>query len=120
MAITVSARKVIDVLRALPDASEVALSIHARKATITAGKSRVSLQTMAAEEFPQVLVQELFTNRLTVPQKAFKHLLSMVSYAMDTTRHPLLPKWTSLSHRGQETQACCDGWTPFGLLRYGS
>jgi DNA polymerase-3 subunit beta len=82
MAITVSARKVIDVLRALPDASEVALSIQARKASITAGKSRVSLQTMAAEEFPQVLVQELFTNRLTVPQKAFKHLLSMVSYAM--------------------------------------
>ena len=82
MAITVSARKLIDVLRALPETSEVSLSIQARKASITTGKSRVSLQTMAAEEFPHVLVQEVFTHRLTVPQQAFKHLLSMVSYAM--------------------------------------
>ena len=82
MAITVSARKLIDVLRALPDSNEISLSVQARKASITAGKSRVSLQTMAAEEFPQVLVQELFTHRLSVPQQAFKHLLNMVSYAM--------------------------------------
>jgi DNA polymerase-3 subunit beta len=82
MAITVSARKLIDVLRALPESSDISLSVQARKATITAGKSRVSLQTMAAEEFPHVLVQEVFTQRLTVPQQAFKHLLSMVSYAM--------------------------------------
>jgi len=82
IAITVSARKLIDVLRALPESSEVSLSFQARKASITAGKSRVSLQTMAAEEFPQVLVQEAFSHQISVPQQAFRQLLSMVAYAM--------------------------------------
>jgi len=82
MAITVSARKLMDVLRALPDTSEVSITVHSRKATISAGKSRISLQTMAAEEFPQVLIQEEFKHQLRLTQRDFRQLLSMVSYAM--------------------------------------
>lgn len=82
LAITVSARKIIDVLRALPESSVVSVSLQSRKATISAGKSRISLQTMAAEEFPKVLVQDAFTHGLRVSQKDFRQLLSAVSYAM--------------------------------------
>ena len=53
-ATTVSARKLIDILRALPEGPEVSLSVTQRKATIQAGKSRFALQTLGAEEFPKV------------------------------------------------------------------
>ena len=71
--------------------------------------------TVSASPGPRAFYQPV--NRAAKSfQASFKH--GVVCHG--TTRHPLLPKWTSLSHRGQETQACCDGWTPFGLLRYGS
>src|SRR5271154_5419591 len=51
---TVAARKLLDILRALPEASEVTLSVSNKKMTVQSGKSRFNLQTLAAEEFPTV------------------------------------------------------------------
>ena len=50
-ATTVAARKLVDILRALPEA-DVALSLSNRKLAIASGKSRFNLQTLAAEEYP--------------------------------------------------------------------
>jgi DNA polymerase-3 subunit beta len=79
-ATTVSARKLVDILRALPEA-EVALSLAGKKLTVQSGKSRFNLQTLAAEEFPTV-VQAEFTASFSLPAATLKHLLSMVHFAM--------------------------------------
>ncbi len=79
-ATTVSARKLLDILRALPD-EEVVLSLLNRRLTVQCGRSRFNLQTLAAEEFPTVSQGE-FTVGFTLPSAVFKHLLSMVHFAM--------------------------------------
>ena len=79
-ATTVSARKLLDILRALPD-EEVTLSLVNKRLTVQCGRSRFNLQTLAAEEFPTVSHAE-FNVDFTLPSSAFKHLLAMVHFAM--------------------------------------
>ncbi len=79
-ATTVAARKLVDILRALPEA-DVALSLSNKKMAIASGRSRFNLQTLAAEEFPTVAQAE-FTADFTLPASTFKYLLSMVHFAM--------------------------------------
>ena len=81
-ATTVSARKLIDILRALPEGPEVSIAVTNKKATITAGKSRFALQTLGAEEFPTVTVNERFSASFALPQNQLKHLFQMVHFAM--------------------------------------
>ncbi len=81
-AITVSARKLIDILRSLPDSSEVSIGVSNKKATIVAGRSRFSLQTLGAEDFPTVSVSENFGASFTLPQNELKRLFHMVHFAM--------------------------------------
>jgi DNA polymerase-3 subunit beta len=80
-AITVNARKMIDILRSLPD-TEVGISLASRKLTIAAGKSRFSLQTLGPEEFPTVAANDKVTATLSMPQKRLRHLFAMVHFAM--------------------------------------
>jgi len=80
-AITVNARKLIDILRALPD-GDVSVSLVSRKLSIASGKSRLSLQTLGPEEFPTVNPAETVLTRLTLPQKQLRHLFAMVHFAM--------------------------------------
>ena len=79
-ATTVAARKLVDILRALPEA-DVALSLSNKKMAIASGRSRFNLQTLAAEEFPTVAQAE-FTADFALPASTFKYLLSMVHFAM--------------------------------------
>ncbi|MBM3379498.1 MAG: DNA polymerase III subunit beta [Betaproteobacteria bacterium] len=81
-AITVSARKLIDVLRSLPDLLEVSLSVQGTRASIQAGRSRITLQTMPADEFPELLLHESCDAELSISQRSFRQLLSMVHFAM--------------------------------------
>ncbi len=83
-ATTISARKLLDILRALPDKSEqdVSLNLSNRKASLSAGKSRFSLQTMAADDFPAMTVSDSFMASFTTPQRTLRHLLQMVHFAM--------------------------------------
>jgi DNA polymerase-3 subunit beta len=80
-AITVNARKMIDILRSLPD-TEVGISLVSKKLTIAAGKSRFALQTLGAEEFPTVAVNDAFSASFSLPQRQLKHLFQMVHFAM--------------------------------------
>jgi DNA polymerase-3 subunit beta len=80
-ATTVAARKLLDILRALPDA-DVSLTLKDKRMTVQAGKSRFALQTLAAEEFPTVAQAEHFNASVTLPQKTLKHLFNMVHFSM--------------------------------------
>jgi len=78
---TVAARKLLDILRAMPD-GEVSLTLSDKRLTVQSGKSRFALQTLAADEFPTVAQAKDFGASLSVPQKNFRQLLGMVHFAM--------------------------------------
>jgi DNA polymerase-3 subunit beta len=78
---TVAARKLLDILRALPG-TEIRLSQTGGKLTVQSGKSRFALQTMAAAEFPTLAQPEKWDVSFSLPQKALKHLFNMVHFAM--------------------------------------
>ncbi len=79
---TVSARKFLDILRALPNDNEVVVSMVGRKMSIAQGKSRFQLQTLAAEEFPTVTPAQAYPANVTLAQKDFKQLLHLVHFSM--------------------------------------
>jgi DNA polymerase-3 subunit beta len=81
-ATTVAARKLLDILRALPEGDDVALSLANKRMTVQSGRSRFALQTLAAEEFPTVAQAEQYNATLTLPQKTLKHLFNMVHFSM--------------------------------------
>ncbi len=80
-ATTVAARKLLDILRALPT-GEVSLRLADKRLTIQSGKSRFSLQTLAAEEFPTVAQAQDFSAQLSITQKSFRQLLAITHFAM--------------------------------------
>ncbi len=80
-ATTVAARKLLDILRALPE-GEVSLTLSNKRMTVQSGKSRFNLQTLAAEEFPTVAVADQFNASVSLPQKTLKHLFNMVHFSM--------------------------------------
>lgn len=81
-ATTVGARKLIDILRTMPADQMVSLESSAAKLILRGGKSKFTLQTMAAEDFPLVQEAANFGPVFSVPQKTLKDLLSQVSFAM--------------------------------------
>lgn len=79
---TVGARKLIDILRTMPPEQIVSIESSASKLILKGGKSRFTLQTMAAEDFPLVQEAANFGPMFSVPQKTLKSLLGQVSFAM--------------------------------------
>ena len=81
-AITVSAKKLLDILRALPEQTQLALEQKESKLLVRAGKSRFSLQTLPAADFPRLPEGQPATAEIRLPQSALKKLLSLTQYAM--------------------------------------
>jgi len=79
---TVGARKLIDILRSMPSDQQVSLESSQNKLILKGGKSRFTLQTLPAEDFPLVQEAANFGPVFSVPQKTLKALLSQVSFAM--------------------------------------
>lgn len=82
MSTTVGARKLIDILRSLPADQVVTLTANASKLTLQGGKSRFTLQTLPAEDFPLVNQAVDFGPAFSVPQKTLKKLIDQVHFAM--------------------------------------
>ena len=81
-ATTVGARKLIDILRTMPADQTVSLENNAGKLILKGGKSRFTLQTLPAEDFPLVQEAPSFGTAFKVPQKTLKTLLGQVAFAM--------------------------------------
>jgi len=79
--VTVPARKLFDIVRALPDGSKIVLSHSGDKATIQAGKSRYTLATLPARDFPEN-DQLAIIERIRVPEAALKELIERTAFAM--------------------------------------
>jgi len=81
-AITVGARKLVDILRALPDGADLSLQQQEKRLLVKAGKSRFTLQTLPAEDFPRLAKPAGEAARFSLSQKALRRLLGLVQYAM--------------------------------------
>jgi DNA polymerase-3 subunit beta len=81
-ATTVGARKLIDILRTLPAEQAVTLSAAQSKLTLQGGKSRFTLQTLPAEDFPLVQEAADMGPAFSVPQRTLKALINQVHFAM--------------------------------------
>ena len=81
-ATTVNARKLIDILRSMPGDQTVSVESSQDKLVLKGGKSRFTLQTLPAEDFPLVQESASFGPTFSVPQKTLKGLMNQVAFAM--------------------------------------
>lgn len=79
--VTVSARKLVDICRSLPDGAMVDFSSSDGKATIKSGRSKFTLSTLPANEFPSVDEGEKSVEFM-VAGSALKGLIEATSFAM--------------------------------------
>lgn len=79
--ITVPAKKLVDICRALPENSTIDFTLSDQKVTVKSGRSRFTLSTLAASEFPSV-EQGANDFSFTCEQKEVKRLIERTSFAM--------------------------------------
>src|SRR5512139_2099 len=80
--ITTSARKLQDILRALPADAKVSLESTSNRLQLKSGRSRFTLQTLPAEEFPRLAAADEALIEVSLPQSTLRSLLLLVQYAM--------------------------------------
>ena len=81
-AFTVGGKKLQEILRVLPDQSKISLELKDNKALIKANKSRFTLQTLPAIDFPKISNQIENANKISLSQKDLKNLIYSVQYSM--------------------------------------
>ncbi|MEX0965103.1 MAG: DNA polymerase III subunit beta [Pseudohongiellaceae bacterium] len=79
--ITVPARKLLDICKSLADEAIIELSLVESKVTLKSGRSRFTLTTLPASEFPGV-DEEPDTFSITMAQRKLRELLDSTSFAM--------------------------------------
>lgn len=80
--LTTNAKKLQDILRALPDSAIVQLDWADNRLTLKAGKSRFNLQTLPAEDFPTMSIEGNTEATFTLTQETLKNMISQVQYSM--------------------------------------
>lgn len=78
---TIPARKLLDICRGLPEGSGIQFEVTEQKAQLTSGRSRFTLATLPAEEFPFLGDIEVSHN-LTIRQSDLKQLFERTCFAM--------------------------------------
>lgn len=81
-AVTVAARKLQDLLRALPDVSTINVDATGSKMTIRAGRSRFNLQTLPAADYPRIGLGQEQLQTLTLAQRDLRGLIKSAEFAM--------------------------------------
>lgn len=78
---TIPARKLLDICKALPNEASVSISVKGDKATIQSGRSRFSLITLPASDFP-VLDTINSISDFEIPQNTLRELIDKTGFAM--------------------------------------
>jgi DNA polymerase-3 subunit beta len=81
-AVTVAARKLQDLLRALPEDSMLNIETTGPRMTVRAGRSRFNLQTLPAGDYPRIGQGQEQVQALALPQRDLRGLLKSVEFAM--------------------------------------
>ncbi len=80
-ATTIPARKLFEIVRALPDGCRVSVTVSGEKATVSAGRSRFTLATLAAKDFPLIDALER-VERVSLSESLLKDLIERSAFAM--------------------------------------
>ncbi len=79
--ITVPGRKLLDICRALPEKVSVTFAVDGERVTLRAGRSRFTLSSLSASEFPTI--EEINAQQtLKVEQGALRRLLDQTHFSM--------------------------------------
>ena len=79
--VTVPGRKLLDIFKALPEKTSVTLTTEGDRVSLKGGRSRFTLSTLPAAEFP--LVDEINAQQtLTVSQGEFRRLIDKTHFSM--------------------------------------
>ena len=79
--VTIPARKLFEIVRALPDGSKVTIAQSGDKVTVSAGRSRFTLASLPANDFP-ALDEVDATERVRVGEARLKELIERTAFAM--------------------------------------
>ena len=78
---TIPARKLFEIVRALPDGSKVTITQTGDKVIVSAGRSRFTLASLPANDFP-ALDEVDATERVRVGEASLKELIERTAFAM--------------------------------------
>lgn len=79
--ITLPGRKLVDIVRAMPDDSEIEIFVEKNRVIIKSGRSRFNLITLPAEDFPRMDNHDA-TVEFSSEQRQLLHLLHHTAFAM--------------------------------------
>lgn len=79
--VTVPGRKLLDIIRALPEGASVTLTTEGERVTLRAGRSRFTLSSLPAADFP--LIEEIGAKQsLVAEQSELRRLIDKTHFAM--------------------------------------
>ena len=79
---TLSAKKLLDICRSLPDNAEINMSTTESRITLKAAKSRFNLQTLPAADYPVMTKTQTNSTLVVLAERELKDLLKQVEFAM--------------------------------------
>ncbi len=79
--LTTAGRKLLDICKALPEQAPVQLSYSEQRLTLKSGRSRFTLSTLSADEFPNFEAPDQQLN-FNLPQHELLHLIQRTHFAM--------------------------------------
>ena len=85
---TISAKKLLDICRSLPDNSDINMATNDSRITVKAGKSRFNLQTLPAADYPVMTKTQSQGTVVTI-----KRIVEASRVCNGATRYSLLLEW---------------------------
>ncbi|TXS93732.1 DNA polymerase III subunit beta [Parahaliea maris] len=79
--LTVPARKLVDICKSLPEGSDIEFSAADSKVSVKSGRSRFTLSTLPAREFPSV-DDSIGTHQFAIKQGQLRRLIDRTGFAM--------------------------------------
>ena len=107
---TIPAHLLYDIVRRLPEGSEVEISVADAQASISAGRSKFRLPTLPDEDFPTINSGDLPTS-FTVPGTELRNMIDVTKFAISTedTRYYLNGIYLHKSEKGDLCAVATDG-----------
>lgn len=79
--LTLPARKLLDICRALPEGATIDIRKDGEKVSVKSGKSRFSLLTLPTTDFPSIQATQ-WDQHVSLPQDALKNVLQQTHFCM--------------------------------------
>ena len=116
--ITVPGRKLLDIFRAIPEKTAVTIATDGERVSIKAGKSRFTLSTLPATEFP--IVEEINAQQTLTLSQGFSTFDRQDALFDGTARRSLLFERTSARNRWEGVACRGHRWSSPGAVRGGA